>query len=140
VQTGVWFRRALDLARTLGDPLMLAHSLNRLANWQVNTGQVAEGLRLHEQALALFEAQGDQSGTAETLDLLGMANGLYGDILSAVQWYGRAIELYRALGIAPACHRPWRAAPRSPARPRNRSSVHAGRATTACATWTRRCA
>jgi class 3 adenylate cyclase/DNA-binding CsgD family transcriptional regulator len=97
-QTGVWFRRACDLAQTLNDPRLLAQSLNRLGNWHVNIGQSEAGLHLHAQALALFEAEDNRQGMADTLDLLGMANGLYGDMLSSVQWYDRAIELYRALG------------------------------------------
>jgi DNA-binding CsgD family transcriptional regulator len=97
-QTGYWFRRALDLAQTTGDPHMLARSMNRLGNWHVNTGETSEGLRLHERALALFEAQDNRQHMADTLDLLGMANGLYGDMISSVKQFGRAIDLYRALG------------------------------------------
>jgi DNA-binding CsgD family transcriptional regulator/tetratricopeptide (TPR) repeat protein len=97
-QTGIWFQRARDLAQTLGAPRLLAQSLNRLGNWHVNIGQADAGLRLHEQALALFEAEHDREGMADTLDLLGMANGLYGDMHSSVQQFGRAIELYRTLG------------------------------------------
>jgi DNA-binding CsgD family transcriptional regulator len=97
-QTGSWFQRARDLAQTLGAPRLLAQSLNRLGNWHVNIGQTDAGLRLHEQALALFEAEHDREGMADTLDLLGMANGLYGDMHSSVQQFGRAIELYRTLG------------------------------------------
>jgi DNA-binding CsgD family transcriptional regulator len=97
-QTGAWFQRARDLAQTLDAPCLLAQSLNRLGNWHVNIGQSDAGLRLHEQALALFEAEDDRQGMADTLDLLGMANGLYGDIHSSVQQFGLAIELYRTLG------------------------------------------
>jgi DNA-binding NarL/FixJ family response regulator len=97
-QTGAWLRRTLDLAQLLGEPHRLARSLNRLGNWHVNRGESEEGLSLHEQALALFEAADDRQGMADTLDLLGMANGLYGDEQRSVQQFGRAIELYRALG------------------------------------------
>jgi DNA-binding CsgD family transcriptional regulator/tetratricopeptide (TPR) repeat protein len=97
-QTGTWFQRARELAQTLDTPRLLAQSLNRLGNWHVNIGQAETGLRLHEQALALFEAADDRPGMADTLDLLGMANGLYGDMHSSVQQFGRAIELYRTLG------------------------------------------
>jgi tetratricopeptide (TPR) repeat protein len=84
-QAGTSFQRAHDLAQTLAVPHLLAQSLNRLGNWQVNRGQSEVGLRLHAQALALFEAEEDRHGMANTLDLLGMANGLYGDMHSAVQ-------------------------------------------------------
>lgn len=97
-QAGTWFQRAHDLAQTLAAPRLLAQSLNRLGNWHVNSGQSNAGLRLHEQALALFEAEADRPGMADTLDLLGMANGLHGDMHSSVQQFERAIELYRTLG------------------------------------------
>lgn len=97
-QTGDWFRQALDLAHELGEPRRLARSFNRLGNWQINRGDSEAGMRLHEQALALFEAEDDRQGMADTLDLLGMANGLYGDMHRSVEQFSRAIELYRALG------------------------------------------
>lgn len=96
-QSGGWFQGARDLAQTLDTPRLLAQSLNRLGNWYVNSGESDAGLRLHEQALALFEAAADRQGMADTLDLLGMANGLYGDMQSSVEQFGRAIELYRSL-------------------------------------------
>jgi tetratricopeptide (TPR) repeat protein len=97
-QAGTWFRQAVALAEHLNDPIMRAHSLNRLANWLLNTGHTAEGLRAHTQALALFESQQDRGGMAETLDLLGMVHGLTGDFVNGVLHYGRAIELLRVLG------------------------------------------
>ena len=97
-QAGAWFRQAVVLAKRLDDPSTQAHSLNRLANWLVNTGHAAEGIRAHTDALALFESQQDRVGMAETRDLLGMAHGLSGDFVNGVLHYGRAIELLRVLG------------------------------------------
>ena len=97
-RAGEWFRQAGTKASSLADPLLQAHSLNRLANWYVNTGQTAEGVQTHHEALAIFEALQDQQGTAETLDLLGMAYGLHGDAVSAVDHLGRAINLFRSQG------------------------------------------
>lgn len=97
-QAGQWFRRALDHAQGLGDPKLRARSLNRVGNWLVNIGRAEEGLRAHQEALALFETLQDTQGMAETFDLLGMANGIYGDTVKAVEQYKRAIELLRALG------------------------------------------
>jgi len=77
---------------------MHAHSLNRLGNWLVNTGRAAEGLQAHQQALILFQIQQDRQGIAETLDLLGMAHGIYGDAINAVKHYGQAVEMFRTLG------------------------------------------
>ena len=97
-QAGQWFHRALDLAQALADPRLQANSLNRLGNWLVNTGHVAEGIQAHQQALQMFEAQQDTRGMAETFDLLGMANCLSGDLVTAVKLSGQAIELFRAAG------------------------------------------
>jgi DNA-binding CsgD family transcriptional regulator len=98
VQTGIWFRRALELAQTGADPQLQAHSLNRLGNYLLNTGQVIESLETHHQALALFQQQHNIAGMAETSDWLGMANAIYGDEAACVTWYGQAIDLFRTLG------------------------------------------
>jgi len=98
-ETGAFFGRALTLARTMNDPATLAASLNRLGNWRVNTGAVAEGLAAHHEALTLFEARGAQEGVAETLDLLGMGSGLYGDMPGAVRYLDRAVPLFRSLDL-----------------------------------------
>lgn len=96
--TGEYFQRALELARTLGDPATIAHSLNRLGNWYANVEQPGEGLRYHHEALDLFQALNDQRGLAETLDLLGMASQMNGDVIQSYSAYRRAIDLWRDLG------------------------------------------
>ncbi len=94
-QAGVWFQRALDLAQTLNEPTLHAHSLNHAGNWLVNIGRPQEGLEEHQAALEIFERQQDIHGTAETLDLIAMGNVLYGDIVNSVSLYERAIALLR---------------------------------------------
>ncbi|MGZ6367147.1 MAG: helix-turn-helix transcriptional regulator [Ktedonobacteraceae bacterium] len=101
-QAGEWFRQASTKASALADPLLQAHSLNRLANWYVNTGRTAEGVQTHQEALTIFERQKDQSGMAETLDLLGMAYGLHGDAISAVDYFGQAITLFQSQDNTPS--------------------------------------
>jgi DNA-binding CsgD family transcriptional regulator len=95
-QAGSWFRQALELAQALASPSRQAHSLNRLGNWLNNVGQAEEGLPMHHEALALFEELQDTQGMAETLDLLGVGSGLYGDVVNGVRYYQRSIELQRA--------------------------------------------
>lgn len=96
-QAGHWFQRSLERAEGLADPKLHARSLNRVGNWLVNTGRAAEGLQAHQEALAIFEALPDTQGMAETFDLLGMANGIFGDTVHGVAQYGHAIELFRSL-------------------------------------------
>ena len=116
-RAGAYFQQAVDLASHLGDARLHAHSLNRQANWLLNTRQIAEALSANQEALALFEAQLDQPGMAETLDLLGTVYNLGGDSISAVLMQGRAIELLRAVGnrsvlcscltMRATCSSPW---------------------------------
>ncbi len=97
-QAGLWFRQALTLAEQLASPTPRARSLNRLGNWLVNVGQTEEGLRMHHEALSLFETLDERQGLAETLDLLGVGYGLLGDMINSVRSYERSVELLRASG------------------------------------------
>ena len=96
-QAGEWFQSSLERAQVLADPKLRARSLNRVGNWLVNTGRAEDGLQAHQEALAMFETLNDTQGMAETLDLLGMAYGIYGDTINAVEQYERAIKLLRSL-------------------------------------------
>jgi DNA-binding CsgD family transcriptional regulator/predicted negative regulator of RcsB-dependent stress response len=96
-QTGVYFRQALELARALADPKLLAHSLNRLGNWYVNVEQPHEALQYHREALTIFQEVHDQHGVAETLDLLGVTSWLGGDLLQSAAYYRQAVELFREM-------------------------------------------
>ena len=97
-RAGDEFRAGLDLARTVGDPALVAESLNRVGNWQVNVGEAFEGRRQHEEALALYERLGDQRGIAETLDLLGLAAAHGVGPVEGARYYERGAALCRALG------------------------------------------
>ncbi len=97
-RAGAFFREAVRLSETLSDPTLRAHSLNRLGNWLVNTGQVQEGLEAHQQALDVFERQHDRAGMAETCALLGMAQAWTGDLVKGAEMQQRAIALFRLLG------------------------------------------
>ncbi len=83
VRAGDYLQRALELARSMGNPSTLAHSLNRLGNWHANVEEPLEGQRYHQEA--------------QTLDLLGLTNSIGGDILASARYYEQAIALWRAL-------------------------------------------
>ena len=74
----------------MNDPSSLAHSLNRFGNWHANVGNLNEALRFHQQALLIFESLNHRRGLAETLDLLGMASQINGDLVQGVAHYQRA--------------------------------------------------
>ena len=97
-QAGTYYEQALELARTMGDPLTLAHSLNRMGNWHLNTERPLEALCYHQEALATFQSMNDQHGLAETLDLLGMAHYLSGDLFQGTANYQQAVALFQQLG------------------------------------------
>lgn len=97
-QTGEWFAAALDLAETIGEPRLRAHSLNRLGNWQTNVGRTSASLQTLSEALRVFEDLGDRQGIAETHERLGMAYGMYGDSRRYHEHYQQAIAQFRALG------------------------------------------
>ena len=96
-QTGTYYQQALELARRMDNPLILAHSLNRLGNWHLNLEQPLEALRSHQEALALFQQARDPHGLAETYDLLGMTSFIGGDLVQETTYYQQAIALFQQL-------------------------------------------
>jgi DNA-binding CsgD family transcriptional regulator len=96
-QTGSYYQQALELARYMGDPLTLAHSLNRLGNWHVNIEEPSVALHYHQEALTLFQQARDPQGIAQTYDLLGMTHYLGGDLRQASASYQQAVALFQEL-------------------------------------------
>jgi tetratricopeptide (TPR) repeat protein len=86
----------------MGDPTVLAESLNWMGNWYLNQEKPQAAVELHRQALVMFEGVGDQRGLATTLDLLGITSLLGGDITASVGCYDRAIPLFRELNDQPS--------------------------------------
>ncbi|MES1259796.1 MAG: tetratricopeptide repeat protein, partial [Gemmatimonadota bacterium] len=96
-RAGDYRRQALEVARAIGDPLLIARSLNRVGNWFVNREDPQSGIPHHDEALAIFERTGDPRGVVETVDLLAMAHHCAGDEETAVPLYERAIRLFTAI-------------------------------------------
>jgi DNA-binding NarL/FixJ family response regulator len=92
-----YYQRVLELARTLDQPALLAHSLNRLGNWYTNADQPQDGQQHHQQALAIFDALGERHGRAATLDLLAIAACVGGNLVQMVVYYRQAVELFEEL-------------------------------------------
>jgi adenylate cyclase len=100
-QTRDCFERALELARRIDAPAVLASSLNRMGNWQANAESPLRAVAYHQEALNIFETLGDPRDVANTLDLLGIAHLLSGDLSASVRYYDRAIALFRELDDRP---------------------------------------
>jgi tetratricopeptide (TPR) repeat protein len=96
-RAGEYRTAALDVARSTGDTILVAHSLNRVGNWHVNREDPQSGLPFHEEALTIFEAAGDQRGVAETVDLLAMTFHIAGQQARSVPAYERSIKLFSSL-------------------------------------------
>lgn len=96
-RTDEYFQRALELARAMQDPTTVARSLNRVGNWYMNLDQPWDALSHHQEALAIFQELDDRHGTAETLDLLGIATEVTGDNVRASGYFAQAIPLWREL-------------------------------------------
>ncbi|MFN8580396.1 MAG: AAA family ATPase [Gemmatimonadaceae bacterium] len=95
-RAGEYRREALEVARAIGDPSLIARALNRVGNWFVNREDPRSGIPYHDEALAIFEQVGDQRGITETVDLLAMAHHIAGTQDSAVRLYERAVDLFTA--------------------------------------------
>ncbi|HUG16160.1 MAG TPA: AAA family ATPase [Thermomicrobiales bacterium] len=96
-RTRDYCEQAVVLAREMDDPAALGHSLNRLGNWHLNSERPGEAIRLHDEALRLFEAIDDRQGIASTLDLAAISNLISGSSGEAVRLWERAVPLLRQL-------------------------------------------
>lgn len=89
---------SLALARQINDPVRIGRALNRLGNVLTNQLQFEEGRALHDEALAIFKQRGDHWGSADCLDLIGMARYLAGDVMEARDAFERAAAIFAELG------------------------------------------
>ena len=96
-----YFEAALELARSLGEPASLAVSLNWMGNWYANDDDPRRAAVYHQEALDILENLGNRRALANTLDHLGLANLLGGDLVSSVPLFNRAIALFRELDDRP---------------------------------------
>jgi tetratricopeptide (TPR) repeat protein len=100
-QTRDYFEQALELARRMDNPAVLAGSLNWMGNWHTNAEDPLRAVEYHQEALKISEGSGDRRDLANTLDLLGIAYLLGGDLTASVRYYDRAIALFRELDDRP---------------------------------------
>jgi tetratricopeptide (TPR) repeat protein len=101
-QTKDYFQEALNLSRQLADPAALAGSLNWMGNWYLNADIPIKAIDYHLEAFEITEHLGNPRDLANTLDLLGIAHLGVGDSSSSVEFYDRAIALYRELDDRPS--------------------------------------
>ena len=92
------FESALELARVIDNPALLARTLNRLGNVAVNEERLEDAFGLHREALAIAARLGDQQQVAECHDLMGMASFQAGELPRAESHYEQAIAAFRQAG------------------------------------------
>jgi tetratricopeptide (TPR) repeat protein len=96
-RTRDYFEQALDLARRMDDAVVLGRTLNWMGNWFANAENPVTAAEFQLEALEIFQDLGDRQDLAITLDLLGNANLLGGDLTASVGYYDRAIALFQEL-------------------------------------------
>lgn len=96
-RAGLFFERARETAARIAEPLVQAKSANAIGSWLVNIGRDVEAVGTHASVLPLLDAEAHARTRAQTLDRLGMANGLAGRLAECVDAYDRAVELWRRL-------------------------------------------
>jgi tetratricopeptide (TPR) repeat protein len=93
-----YFAQALDQARALGDPVVLAASLNWMGNWYANAEEPNEAIAYHHEALQLLQEGDNRPELGHTLDLLGIASLLAADTRGSKSYFDQAIAHFRELG------------------------------------------
>jgi len=89
--------RAVELARPLDRPLLLANALNNLANVRIQLGRDDAGAAL-EESVALSRAQGDRAGLAVSVGGRGMLHDQDGRLFDASLDYEEARAHARQAG------------------------------------------
>lgn len=92
-----YLESATALAREIGNPALLARSLNLIGNWVLNSDQPLEARRFHQEALNIFQKLNDKNGLADTFDFLGVAGLISGNLVEANEHYRQALTLFREL-------------------------------------------
>jgi CHAT domain-containing protein/Tfp pilus assembly protein PilF len=91
---------ALTLSRRARDRRFEAYTLTWMGTAHVARNEPCKALEVYEQALAIQQETGftDLRGQAITLDKMGEALALCGRTDEALKRYGRALELWKAVG------------------------------------------
>ena len=91
------FSESLPLARAIGDPALVAHSLNALGEIARLRGDLAEASECYRQALQESRGLSD-SRSAVILSNLGLVAFAQGDSQGARDCFDESLALYRTLG------------------------------------------
>jgi tetratricopeptide (TPR) repeat protein len=98
-ESGLWFKKALDLGNT-SNPCIRAKAICRAGGLEVFRGNLVGIPELFEEALSIYQREGDQEGLAWIYTLIGQTKA-WKDTESdqAVEYLSKGIELFKHLGI-----------------------------------------
>ncbi len=105
VEAEAHVRRALEIVRAAGDPLLTAFALDYLGEICAALGRPEEARRLLREALALHRAHGEQWGIGRVLYGLGQVAAGLGEHAEARQRLQESLEIFAALGARTAAAR-----------------------------------
>ena len=95
-------REAVRTAEAAGDRRATAEALLRTGLMHLNLAHIALSQRELERALAIFEELSDARGSARTIDVLAMTDGITGRIGRAIAREREALRRFQQLGDRPA--------------------------------------
>ncbi|MCA9936597.1 MAG: AAA family ATPase [Anaerolineales bacterium] len=91
-------RLAVDLARQIGHPQLLATGLKNQGIVAYQAGEYARALELYNEALAIYETISDRMGMGACHNNIGYVQDAQGEYEAAVASYKEALRLRRELG------------------------------------------
>jgi hypothetical protein len=86
------------VVREIGSARTQAYILRNLGRAHLDVGQDTDGAVLLEQALVIHQAEGDTTGQAQDLQLLGVARSRTGHAEAARAAWHHAVSLFEGLG------------------------------------------
>ncbi|MBK8048106.1 MAG: tetratricopeptide repeat protein [Anaerolineales bacterium] len=101
-----WLEASLNCPVTTSPPGELyrrqrARALNGAGSLATEQGNLAEGMRYHEEGLALRQALGDVAGAADILHNMALTARCQGDFSQALQWFEASLAITVSLGDPP---------------------------------------
>jgi tetratricopeptide (TPR) repeat protein len=96
-RTSRFTNEALDLARRIGDPTLIALALTVLVRVALRS-DVAEARRVCLEALAVTEGTDDREGRSHALHLMGVSSQMAGDLEEARGYMSQRIDQAREAG------------------------------------------
>jgi CHAT domain-containing protein/tetratricopeptide (TPR) repeat protein len=92
------YEEALQVARSVGNRLSEAETLNNIGYSYDSLGEKKKALDYYDQALSLRQKLGDRTGEAETLNNIGYTYDSLGEKKRALDYYNQALPIFQNIG------------------------------------------